>query len=98
MTVVDTQLPTGLLCTVIYLFWTFGSLALISTGSSYMAATIPVVFALLYFLQKVYLRTSRRLRLLDLEMRSPLYLHSSTPLLVCPLSKPLFGRAGSRKC
>lgn len=75
MTVVDTQLPTGLLCTVIYLFWAFGSLALISTGSSYMAATIPAVFAVLYLLQKVYLRTSRRLRLLDLEMRSPLYSH-----------------------
>ncbi|KIW17840.1 hypothetical protein PV08_05035 [Exophiala spinifera] len=75
LTVVDTQLPTGLLCTVIYLFWTFGSLALISTGSRYMAVIIPVVFVVLYMLQKVYLRTSRRLRLLDLEMRSPLYSH-----------------------
>ncbi|KAJ9640194.1 hypothetical protein H2204_003419 [Knufia peltigerae] len=75
MTVVDTQLPTGLLCSIVYLFWGFGSLALISTGSSYMAVTVPVVFAVLYLLQKVYLRTSRRLRLLDLEMRSPLYSH-----------------------
>ncbi|KAL1844640.1 hypothetical protein VTK73DRAFT_2124 [Phialemonium thermophilum] len=49
--------------------------ALIATGSSYMAASIPLLMAVIFGLQYVYLRTSRQLRLLDLENRSPLYSH-----------------------
>jgi ATP-binding cassette subfamily C (CFTR/MRP) protein 1 len=49
--------------------------ALIATGSSYMGITIPFVVAVVYILQKVYLRTSRQLRYMDLEERSPLYSH-----------------------
>jgi ABC-type multidrug transport system fused ATPase/permease subunit len=49
--------------------------ALIATGSVYMGITIPFLLVALYFLQHVYLRTSRQLRLLDLESRSPLYSH-----------------------
>lgn len=49
--------------------------ALISTGSSYMALTIPFLFIAIYFLQNIYLKTSRQLRFLDLEAKSPLYSH-----------------------
>jgi ABC-type bacteriocin/lantibiotic exporter with double-glycine peptidase domain len=73
MTLIESQLPTGLLCSLIYFFWTLGSLALISLGSSWMALTIPAVFCALYCVQKVYLRTSRRLRVVELELRSPIY-------------------------
>jgi ABC-type multidrug transport system fused ATPase/permease subunit len=38
-----------------------------------MALTIPAGIFALYFIQKYYLRTSRQLRLLDLEAKSPLY-------------------------
>lgn len=38
-----------------------------------MAATIPVLIAAVYCLQKVYLRTSQQLRLMELETRGPLY-------------------------
>ncbi|RFU25769.1 hypothetical protein B7463_g10568, partial [Scytalidium lignicola] len=75
MTLVESQLPTGVLCTLIYFFWTVGSLALISLGSSWMALTIPAVFITLYCVQRVYLRTSRRLRAIELELRSPIYSH-----------------------
>ncbi|MCJ1281127.1 hypothetical protein MMC26_000445 [Xylographa opegraphella] len=75
MTLIESQLPTGIMCTTIYLFWTIGSLALISTGSVWMALTIPAVFIAVFFLQRVYLRTSRRLRLIELELRSPTYSH-----------------------
>jgi ATP-binding cassette, subfamily C (CFTR/MRP), member 1 len=51
------------------------SVALVATGSSYMAISVPLLLITIYFLQKVYLRTSRQLRLLDLEARSPLYSH-----------------------
>ena len=49
--------------------------ALISTGSTYMAITIPFLIIGIYFLQKVYLRTSRQLRFMDLEAKSPVYSH-----------------------
>jgi ATP-binding cassette, subfamily C (CFTR/MRP), member 1 len=47
--------------------------ALIATGSSYMGTTIPLLIIAVVILQHFYLRTSRQLRLLDLEARSPLY-------------------------
>ncbi|MCJ1371071.1 hypothetical protein MMC20_002286 [Loxospora ochrophaea] len=75
MTLIESQLPTGILCTAIYLFWMIGSLALISTGSVWMALTVPAIFIVILFLQRVYLRTSRRLRLIELEFRSPTYSH-----------------------
>lgn len=40
-----------------------------------MVATVPILLLVLYYLQRIYLRTSRQLRLLDLESRSPLYSH-----------------------
>ncbi|MCJ1399794.1 hypothetical protein MMC11_002997 [Xylographa trunciseda] len=85
MTLVESQLPTGIMCTTIYLFWTIGSLALISTGSVWMALTIPAIVIAIFFLQRVYLRTSRRLRLIELELRSPTYSHFMETLkgLVC---------------
>jgi ATP-binding cassette, subfamily C (CFTR/MRP), member 1 len=59
--------------TVPALFNCLSSAALISLGSSYMALTIPGLFICLYLLQNVYLRTSRQMRHLDLEAKSPLY-------------------------
>lgn len=48
-------------------------LGVIASGASYAAAVIPLFMGVLYFLQKYYLRTSRQMRLLDLEAKSPLY-------------------------
>jgi ATP-binding cassette subfamily C (CFTR/MRP) protein 1 len=45
-----------------------------------MAATIPVTMIALYLIQKFYLRTSKQLRILDLEARSPLYQHFTETL------------------
>jgi len=47
--------------------------ALISTGASYIATTIPFCLFALYFTQKFYLKTSCQLRFLGLEAKSPLY-------------------------
>lgn len=54
--------------------------ALIATGSTYVALTCPFLLLALYFLQKVYLRTSRQMRILDLENKSPLYSHFAETL------------------
>ncbi|KND90065.1 Multidrug resistance-associated protein 1 [Tolypocladium ophioglossoides CBS 100239] len=75
MSLIETQLATGALVTITNVFSAAGEAALIATGSAYMAATIPLLIIAVYALQHVYLRTSRQLRLLDLETRSPLYSH-----------------------
>ncbi|KAF5875138.1 putative abc multidrug protein [Botrytis fragariae] len=75
MTLIESQLPTGVMCTLMYCLWTIGSLCLISLGSAWMAITIPAVIITLICIQRVYLRTSRRLRAIELELRSPIYSH-----------------------
>jgi len=57
----------------IALLQSLGQAALISTGSSYMALCIPPFIVGVYILQTIYLRTSRQLRFLDLEAKSPLF-------------------------
>lgn len=47
--------------------------ALIATGSGYLATILPALVAVVWYLQRFYLSTSRQLRLLDLEHKSPLY-------------------------
>lgn len=57
------------------LFSSIASAALIATGSKYMAISLPFLIFAVFFLQHFYLKTSRQLRLLDLESKSPLYSH-----------------------
>lgn len=57
------------------LFDSLAQAALISTGSAYMAITIPFVLAAIYLIQAVYLRTSRQIRFMDLEAKAPIYSH-----------------------
>ncbi|KAG6355351.1 hypothetical protein INS49_003313 [Diaporthe citri] len=59
----------------LYVFSSLGQAAVIATSSPYLAVTYPFLLALLYFIQKFYLRTSRQMRLLGLETKSPLYSH-----------------------
>ena len=54
---------------------TIAEVVLTCVASGYLALSIPPLAALLYFLQRVYLRTSRQLRVLDLEFRAPLFSH-----------------------
>jgi ATP-binding cassette subfamily C (CFTR/MRP) protein 1 len=48
-------------------------MALIAVAAPFAAISFPVVGISVYFIQKFYLRTSRQLRFLDLEAKSPLY-------------------------
>ncbi|OAA38788.1 ABC transporter [Cordyceps fumosorosea ARSEF 2679] len=43
--------------------------------SRYLAAMTPFVIVLLYLLQSFYLKTSRQVRLLEIEAKAPLYTH-----------------------
>ncbi|TIA36906.1 putative multidrug resistance protein [Aureobasidium pullulans] len=77
MTIIDGPLPISLLQLTGDISKIVWHLALICYGAYYLVAFIPVITALLYAIQKFYLRTSRQLRLLDLEMKSPLFTHFS---------------------
>lgn len=48
-------------------------LALVIVASHYLTATLPLVLIAVFILQKVYLRTSRQLRILEIEAKAPLY-------------------------
>jgi ATP-binding cassette subfamily C (CFTR/MRP) protein 1 len=50
-------------------------MVLIGLPTAYVAITFPFVLATFYFVQRFYLRTSRQIRFLDLETKSPLYTH-----------------------
>lgn len=46
---------------------------LLILASAYMSFTLPVCCLIVFIVQKVYLRTSRQLRLLELESRSSVF-------------------------
>ena len=80
MTLVDVELPSAFVNAI---FAAAGMLVLgglICASASYFLATVPVLFAALYGIQTVYLRTSRQIRLLDLEAKAPLYSHFAETL------------------
>ncbi|KAI9644594.1 hypothetical protein NHQ30_006615 [Ciborinia camelliae] len=72
---IDGELPTALLETVSAGFVAIVQLILIARATPYVAISYPFLVYLLYYIQSFYLRTSRQLRLLDLEAKSPLYTH-----------------------
>ncbi|KAM0563315.1 hypothetical protein ACHAPJ_001033 [Fusarium lateritium] len=75
LNLIDTELPDALLNTLFCVSQALGQAAVMPTSSAYLAISYPFLAALLYAVQKFYLRTSRQLRLLDLEAKSPLYTH-----------------------
>jgi ATP-binding cassette subfamily C (CFTR/MRP) protein 1 len=75
MTLIDMQLPMALLQTADGFMICIAQTILITTSSKFVAAFIPAAFIVFYLLQRFYLRTSRQIRLLDLEAKSPMYTH-----------------------
>ncbi|KAI1452911.1 P-loop containing nucleoside triphosphate hydrolase protein [Annulohypoxylon moriforme] len=73
MTLIDGELPQAFLNVVLQLFECLGMTAVVATSSPFLAITYPFLIAIIYGIQKFYLRTSRQIRLLDLETKSPLY-------------------------
>lgn len=75
LNLIDTELPEATLNTLFCVFQSIGQVGVMLTSSVYLAISYPILGAVLYLVQKFYLRTSRQLRLLDLEAKSPLYTH-----------------------
>ncbi|GIC88015.1 uncharacterized protein Aud_004406 [Aspergillus udagawae] len=75
LTLVDNELPIAVTNLALDISNATGMAAVIATSSPYLLISYPFIFAILYGIQKFYLRTARQLRLLDLESKSPLYTH-----------------------
>ncbi|OBS23407.1 hypothetical protein FPOA_03955 [Fusarium poae] len=75
MTLLDFDLPLALTNFTLDISNTIGSAFVVASASPYLAIGYPFLIGVLYFIQMFYLRTSRQLRLLDLEAKSPLYTH-----------------------
>lgn len=72
MTIIDGELTYGVSNTTLVSAASVGQAVVIAVASPYVAACYPFLLAIFYVLQRVYLRTSRQLRFLDLEAKSPL--------------------------
>ncbi|KAH8647275.1 P-loop containing nucleoside triphosphate hydrolase protein [Xylariales sp. PMI_506] len=73
MTLLCLQLPFALDDTLFNAGVCIVGAVLITLASKWVTLVYPVLLPTLYVLQKFYLRTSRQMRLLDLEAKSPLY-------------------------
>ncbi|KAF5027367.1 hypothetical protein F66182_527 [Fusarium sp. NRRL 66182] len=72
---IDGELPLGLQNLILSILLALGQAVLITVASPFVAISFPPIVAVLYLVQWFYLRTSRQLRFLDLEAKSPLYRH-----------------------
>lgn len=72
MTLIDTELPSNMVSMMLQLTICIGKAAVVAASSPYLVISYPFLLAILYVIQRFYLRTSRQLRLLDLEAKSPL--------------------------
>lgn len=50
-------------------------LIILCVVGKYLAGSVPLLLVIIYFIQSYYLRTSRQVRLLDIEAKAPLYTH-----------------------
>ncbi|KAI9147656.1 Canalicular multispecific organic anion transporter 2 [Paramyrothecium foliicola] len=70
---IDNDLPLALGRATFQFLFTIASSVLVFMASGYVAAAIPLCIAVLLMIQFYYLRTSRQLRLLDIEAKAPLF-------------------------
>ncbi|KAI9649296.1 hypothetical protein NHQ30_001868 [Ciborinia camelliae] len=80
MSLIDMELLIGIVDTFTGSFMAIAQAILIAIGAKYVGVILPLIIGTLYILQKLYLKTSRQLRLLDLESKSPLYSHFTETL------------------
>ncbi|VUC23409.1 unnamed protein product [Clonostachys rosea] len=73
MSLVCMQLPAALVDTLFNAGVCIVGAVLITMASRWALTVYPAMMAVLYILQRFYLRTSRQMRLLDLEAKAPIY-------------------------
>ncbi|KAK2008905.1 ABC transporter [Colletotrichum eremochloae] len=97
MNLIDLPLPIAFLLTSDSSTLTVADIILTCAATGYLALAVPVLAAVLWAIQHVYLRTSRQVRLLDLEAKAPVFSHfvASFAGLVTIRALGLAGRAGA---
>ncbi|KAH8891439.1 P-loop containing nucleoside triphosphate hydrolase protein [Thozetella sp. PMI_491] len=73
MSYVDQSLPFNMLDVSLQLFKLISNLVLVFLMQAFIAISMPFLFLVLYFLQKVYLQTSRQIRFLDIELKAVVF-------------------------
>ncbi|OKL58717.1 hypothetical protein UA08_06043 [Talaromyces atroroseus] len=75
MQLIDGELPRAFMNLIMSVATAIGQVIHIALAAPFAAISFPFIIAVFIAVQRFYLRTSKRLRLLDLETRSPLYTH-----------------------
>ncbi|KAJ0373775.1 hypothetical protein COL26b_007972 [Colletotrichum chrysophilum] len=75
MNLIDLPLPLAFMLTFDYFTLAIAEIILTTLATPQLTLLIPLLFLALYLLQRIYLQTSRQIRLLDLEAKSPLFSH-----------------------
>ncbi|KAL1981835.1 hypothetical protein VTN96DRAFT_2080 [Rasamsonia emersonii] len=75
MELIDMMLPVYAINFVEGTFSCFVKLIILCAVGKYLAVCVPFLAVVLSFVQLYYLRTSRQVRLLDIEAKAPLYTH-----------------------
>ena len=75
LALIDTDLPIAMMSVCGPIALAVLQVVFICISAAYFTAMLPVVVLVLYFIQRYYLRTSRQIRLLDLEAKAPLVSH-----------------------
>ncbi|KAL4782982.1 P-loop containing nucleoside triphosphate hydrolase protein [Aspergillus varians] len=77
---IDMELPIAAINTFATFVLCLCQMIFMGIASKYAAISFPFVLLIVYSIQKIYLRTSRQLRHLDLEAKAPLYSHFTDSL------------------
>jgi len=75
MNLIDMTLPSQALQFTSGLAWCLVQLIVLCVLGKTLSAVVPVLVLVLFAIQRYYLRTSRQLRMLDIEAKAPLYAH-----------------------
>ncbi|KAK2038982.1 ABC transporter [Colletotrichum somersetense] len=70
---IDMELPSTALGLAVGVAFGLAEFVMISVASRYIAILLPFLILCFYAIQHFYLRTSRQIRLLDIEYKAPLY-------------------------
>ncbi|KAM3077467.1 hypothetical protein ACMFMG_006808 [Clarireedia jacksonii] len=75
MQLVDLTLPSALINTAFQIGASIAMGILVCIATKYIAAIVPFICVVLFYVQRFYLRTSRQIRIMDIEAKAPLYSH-----------------------
>ncbi|KAF4551451.1 ABC transporter-like protein 10 [Elsinoe fawcettii] len=73
--VIDTMLAMAFLNTTTQLCTSLAGTIILIVATPYIGAAVPFLLAMFWVIQSIYLRTSKQLRVLDLEAKAPLCSH-----------------------